>query len=122
MARTPLPQAEFDRVAACFVASPSWPTCRLRQQPEPALKPLRSRAPAFGRWLSRNVHAHRNPQLRAVTLSFKRPGQAPGDATRDQLDAVAQLVDTFSRRRSARHPRPERAAALGARVSQLRAL
>jgi sulfite reductase (NADPH) hemoprotein beta-component len=29
---------------------------------------------------------HQNPDLRAVTLSFKRLGQAPGDATADQLD------------------------------------
>ncbi|MEG0414121.1 MAG: nitrite/sulfite reductase, partial [Comamonas sp.] len=48
------------------------------------------------RWISRNVHQHRNPQLRAVTLSFKRTGQAPGDASGDQLDALAQLMDTYS--------------------------
>ena len=42
------------------------------------------------------MHAHRNPALRAVTLSFKRSGQAPGDATGDQLDALADLMDVFS--------------------------
>ena len=31
-----------------------------------------------------------------VTLSFKRLGQAPGDATADQLDAAAELADRFS--------------------------
>ncbi|MNZ91888.1 Sulfite reductase [ferredoxin] [compost metagenome] len=31
-----------------------------------------------------------------MTLSFKRLGQAPGDATADQLDALAELVDRFS--------------------------
>jgi sulfite reductase (NADPH) hemoprotein beta-component len=34
--------------------------------------------------------------LRAVTLSFKRVGQAPGDAQSEQLDALAHLVDKFS--------------------------
>jgi sulfite reductase (NADPH) hemoprotein beta-component len=34
--------------------------------------------------------------LRIVTLSFKRLGQAPGDATADQLDAAAVLADRFS--------------------------
>ena len=34
-----------------------------------------------------------HPQLRAVTLSFKRLGQAPGDATADQLDRAAELAD-----------------------------
>ena len=39
---------------------------------------------------------HRNPELRAVLLSFKRLGQAPGDATADQLDAAADLAARFS--------------------------
>jgi sulfite reductase (NADPH) hemoprotein beta-component len=46
--------------------------------------------------LQRNVAPHRNPDLRAVTLSFKRLGQAPGDATAEQLDAVAELVERYS--------------------------
>jgi sulfite reductase (NADPH) hemoprotein beta-component len=50
----------------------------------------------FTRWLQQNVAAHRDPQLRIVTLSFKRLGQAPGDATADQLDAAADLADAFS--------------------------
>ena len=50
----------------------------------------------YQRWLKRNVQQVRNPGLRAVTLSFKRLGQSPGDATADQLDAVAQLADAFS--------------------------
>jgi len=41
------------------------------------------------------VAAHRDPHLRAVTLSFKRLGQAPGDATADQLDAAADLLDRY---------------------------
>jgi len=50
----------------------------------------------FGRWLKQNVAAHKNPALRAVTLSFKRLGQAPGDATAQQLSAVADLADAYS--------------------------
>ena len=50
----------------------------------------------FTRWLQQNVAAHREPHLRIVTLSFKRLGQAPGDATADQLDAAAQLAEAFS--------------------------
>jgi sulfite reductase (NADPH) hemoprotein beta-component len=42
------------------------------------------------------VAAHRLPQYRAVTLSFKRLGHAPGDATADQLDAAADLADRYS--------------------------
>ncbi|MBX9936105.1 MAG: nitrite/sulfite reductase [Burkholderiaceae bacterium] len=92
-----IPQAELDRVAACFVPpvlaevpaiDPATLTAQLQAQG--------AEHPAFARWLARNVHAHQNPQLRAVTLSFKRPGQAPGDATADQLDALAALVDKYS--------------------------
>ena len=51
---------------------------------------------AFTRWVERNVAPHQNLHLRAVTLSFKRPGQAPGDATAAQLDAVAELSERYS--------------------------
>jgi sulfite reductase (NADPH) hemoprotein beta-component len=92
-----IPQAEFDRVAACF-ADPALPPVAPANpaQTELAVVEHAAQHPAFARWLSRNVHPHRNPQLRAVTLSFKRTGQAPGDATGDQLDALAQLMDTYS--------------------------
>ena len=50
----------------------------------------------FSNWLRQNVRAHKDPNLRAVTLSFKRVGFAPGDANASQLDAAAQLAETFS--------------------------
>jgi sulfite reductase (NADPH) hemoprotein beta-component len=92
-----VPQAEFDRVAACFV-DPELPWLDAAQAAaaETALTLQAAAHPAFSRWIARNVHAHRNPQLRAVTLSFKRAGQAPGDATAEQLDALAQLVARYS--------------------------
>ena len=52
--------------------------------------------PAFARWLARNVHGHRSPSLRAVTLSLKRAGQPPGDVSADQMDDAAQLAERFS--------------------------
>jgi sulfite reductase (NADPH) hemoprotein beta-component len=42
------------------------------------------------------VRGHKNPHLRAVHLSFKRLGHAPGDATAAQLCAAADLADRFS--------------------------
>ncbi|HQY78136.1 MAG TPA: nitrite/sulfite reductase, partial [Rhodoferax sp.] len=50
----------------------------------------------YDRWLQQNVASHKNPALRAVTLSYKRLGQAPGDADADQLDTAAALADEFS--------------------------
>ncbi|HET9821360.1 MAG TPA: nitrite/sulfite reductase, partial [Burkholderiaceae bacterium] len=84
-----VPQAELDRVAACFT-----PPAGVHPGPEPAIDVDAS--PAFRRWLARNVHAHRIAGHRAVTLSLKRLGQAPGDATAEQMDAAAELADRFS--------------------------
>ena len=94
-----LPQAELDRVKAGFVD----PALHLPEntdewlaQAEAALSIEAAKTPAFARWLARNVRPHRNPQLRAVSLSFKRSGYAPGDATAEQLDAAAALVEKYS--------------------------
>ncbi|WP_295552532.1 nitrite/sulfite reductase [uncultured Pseudacidovorax sp.] len=90
-------QAEFDRVAASFVPPALATRAGLpAEQADAALRQAADREPMFARWLQRNVAAHQNPQLRAVTLSFKRRGQAPGDASADQLDTVAELADRFS--------------------------
>ncbi|HSI94905.1 MAG: nitrite/sulfite reductase [Methylophilaceae bacterium] len=51
---------------------------------------------AFANWVKRNVHAHKVPGYRAVTLSLKPTGIAPGDATSDQMDSVAFLADRYS--------------------------
>jgi sulfite reductase (NADPH) hemoprotein beta-component len=51
--------------------------------------------PAFARWASRNVHAHKVPGYAAVTLSLKKTGVPPGDATADQMDAIADLADAY---------------------------
>ena len=92
-----IPQAELDRVSACFVA-PALDTVpqAVQAQAERALSAMVQAQPAFGRWLSQNVAAHKNPGLRAVTLSYKRLGQAPGDATAEQLQTAADLADRFS--------------------------
>jgi len=51
---------------------------------------------ALLRWLERNVHAHRVSGYRAVTLSLKRAGLAPGDATADQMDRAATMAERYS--------------------------
>ena len=52
--------------------------------------------PGFAAWVKRNVHAHKVRGYAAVTLSLKKTGVAPGDATADQMDAIAALVDSYS--------------------------
>ncbi|MFZ9374533.1 MAG: nitrite/sulfite reductase, partial [Burkholderiaceae bacterium] len=90
-------QAELDRVSASFV--PPDLSCDRKSADEKIAQILRAAAEddlEFGRWLQRNVAPHRNPALRAVTLSFKRVGQAPGDATAEQLEVAADLAERFS--------------------------
>jgi sulfite reductase (NADPH) hemoprotein beta-component len=90
-------QAEFDRVSASFV-----PPVLKRERTSVDARVheiVRTDAeadPAYDRWLQRNVAEHKNPELRAVTLSFKRLGQAPGDANAQQLTIAADLADRFS--------------------------
>ena len=86
-------QAELDRVSASVVP----PASRVGALPalaNPVAAPVDDKE--YTRWLKQNVAAHRNPLLRAVTLSFKRLGYSPGDATGDQLDAAAALADKYS--------------------------
>ena len=52
--------------------------------------------PAFAAWVKRCVHPHKQSGYRAVTLSLKKHGQAPGDATSEQMHAVADLADRYS--------------------------
>jgi sulfite reductase (NADPH) hemoprotein beta-component len=50
----------------------------------------------FAAWARRNVHPHKVAGYTAVTLSLKKTGIPPGDATADQMDAIADLADRFS--------------------------
>jgi len=51
---------------------------------------------AFSNWLSRNTHQHIVPGYRAVTLSLKPTGIAPGDITDAQLETIAHLSEKYS--------------------------
>ena len=92
-----IPQVELDRVSACFVMPPvDVVPDDAQEKAEQALLAQAKADKEFTRWLQQNVTSHQNPGLRVVTLSFKRLGQAPGDATADQLATAADLADKFS--------------------------
>ncbi|MFN0041244.1 MAG: nitrite/sulfite reductase [Burkholderiales bacterium] len=50
---------------------------------------------AFARWVERACKAHRIPGYRSVVLSLKKTGIPPGDATAEQMDAVANWSERF---------------------------
>ena len=90
-------QAELDRVSASFVPPALLGKFSLSAEAvHDLLAKTADEDNNFARWLQQNVAPHRDPHLRVVTLSYKRLGQAPGDATADQLDASADLADKFS--------------------------
>ena len=89
-------QEEFDRVAAAFVAPTIAANRSDAETRTAAVLRFASDEPEFARWLNQNVLAHKNPDLRAVNLSFKRLGYAPGDCTAEQMEQAADLADLFS--------------------------
>jgi sulfite reductase (NADPH) hemoprotein beta-component len=87
-----IPQTELDRITACFE-----PPAGLRAPDLGFGAAGETDAPlAFTRWLERNVHGHKLPGYRAVTLSLKRAGLPPGDVTAAQMDAAAAIADRYS--------------------------
>ncbi|GAB3127191.1 nitrite/sulfite reductase [Novispirillum itersonii] len=87
-----VPAEEVERIGAYF-ADPDWQA--LADNP-PELAAARSRSSAFNGWVSANVMAHRVPGYAAVTVSLKPVGGIPGDATADQMDALADFADRYS--------------------------
>ena len=52
--------------------------------------------PQFEAWRKNSVAPHKVPGYAIVTLSLKPVGGPPGDATADQMDAIADLADKYS--------------------------
>ena len=50
----------------------------------------------FARWVKANTHPHKVAGYSIVTVSLKPVGAAPGDASADQMDLMADLADTYS--------------------------
>ncbi len=103
-------QAELDRVSASFVLpagigalpaptdshDPVGPDATNGVAPADAHWMEQEAPVAYRRWRERNVDGHRLPGYRAVTLSLKRAGQAPGDATDVQMELAAAIAERFS--------------------------
>jgi sulfite reductase (NADPH) hemoprotein beta-component len=86
-----LPEHEIARIAAYFAPPPF-------EQGLHQLRGAAGRRPdrAFDRWVSRNTHPHKQPGYAIVTISLKPIGGIPGDASADQMDAVADLAEQYS--------------------------
>ncbi|MBI1405942.1 MAG: nitrite/sulfite reductase [Caulobacter sp.] len=50
---------------------------------------------AFARFVRNNIKAHKQPGYGIVEISLKAPGATPGDASAEQMEAVADLAERF---------------------------
>jgi len=87
-----VPDAEIERLAAFFAP----PEYLALPSEDAGYRAAIADNRAFANWAKRNVHPHRMPGYAIVTLSLKRTGVPPGDATSEQMDAVADLADHYS--------------------------
>src|SRR5215203_7441192 len=60
------------------------------------LKRARQMTPRFEAWFRNSVSTHKVPGHAIVTLSLKPEGGPPGDATFEQMHAIADLADRYS--------------------------
>ena len=89
---TLVPEAELARIATYFAPPKYDPLpdddAQLRQHLSVNAK--------FARWYEVNVAKHKQPGYAIVNISLKPEGGIPGDATSDQMRAVADLAEKFS--------------------------
>ncbi len=83
---------EVARVASYFAQPPY----EKLSDSDALLQQQRGENKAFSNWLGRNVKPHKVPGYAIVTLSLKKTGTPPGDATAEQMDFVADLADRYS--------------------------
>ncbi len=87
-----LPADEIRRIEAYFAP----PAYAIALPGEAALAAARQADPGFDRWVASNVTGHRAAGHSIVTISLKPIGAPPGDATADQMDAVADIAARYS--------------------------
>lgn len=84
--------AEVARIAAYF-APPAYETLPAVSR---TLEAAKAGNPEFARWVEVNTAPHKVPGYTALTISLKPVGQAPGDATSEQMRLVADLAERYS--------------------------
>ena len=90
--RLELPQSEIERIRAYF-APPALPA---REPTSARVQRRRGKDMRFNEFVQSNVTPHRVPGYAIITASLKPIGGVPGDASADQMDAVADLAEDYS--------------------------
>ncbi|MBV5259885.1 nitrite/sulfite reductase [Synechococcus moorigangaii CMS01] len=92
-------EAMYRQIRGRDLAVPAEEAARLAAffpEPSPSTLPEGvSDAPGYARWRAINVKPHKVPGRAIVVISLKPRAGAPGDATADQMDAVASLAERY---------------------------
>ncbi|MEM8743119.1 MAG: nitrite/sulfite reductase [Pseudomonadota bacterium] len=100
-------EEEYARIDAPRVMPPAQELARIKAYfAPPAYADLSDQSPEltremnddsdFAQWVDRNVVAHKQPGYAIVNISLKPVGGVPGDASSDQMRAVADLAEQKS--------------------------
>ena len=87
----PLPPDEIARIAAYFALPPLPEKSRTSQR----FEARRQSDAAFAAFAANNVTPHKCAGYGIVAISLKPAGKPPGDATAEQMEAVAALAERF---------------------------
>ena len=87
-----LPPQEIARVAAFFAP----PELDPKKPASDRVERRKGKDSRFASFFAANVIPHKTPGYVVVTISLKGIGAVPGDATADQMDAVADLAEDYS--------------------------
>ncbi|MFC0808241.1 nitrite/sulfite reductase [Ensifer sp. P24N7] len=87
-----LPDADIQAIAAYFAPA------MLPNRPEGwgSLARWKKADAEFARWVHQNVQPHKHPDYGMVTISLKPIGGIPGDASHEQMDAVADIAEEYA--------------------------
>jgi sulfite reductase (NADPH) hemoprotein beta-component len=86
-----LPDTELARIRGSFVKVP-FETVAPRSD---LFEAEQASDRSFARFVRNNVKAHKQPGYAIVEISLKAPGATPGDASAEQMDAVADLAERY---------------------------
>jgi sulfite reductase (NADPH) hemoprotein beta-component len=94
-ARETAPRLEAQEVERMrgFFAPPPYQTLN---DNTPAIGSVSSGNPGYDAWLRYNTRRHKVAGYRVVFVSLKKHGEAPGDMSGEQMDALAALADRVS--------------------------
>jgi sulfite reductase (NADPH) hemoprotein beta-component len=91
-ALTDLPDTELARIRGHF----NPPAFETLPRVSAAFDAAKAADPALARFARNNVHAHKQAGYGIVDISLKAPGETPGDASAEQMEAVADLAERYA--------------------------